>query len=673
MRAAIYARVSTPRQARDRKTDQQVARLEHYAEQKGWALDDGRVYLDEGHSGASLNRPGLDALRDAAAMAEFEVVLVAAPDRLARKYVHQVLLLEELQGRGCRVEFLERPMSQDPNDQLLLQIRGAVAEYERTLIAERMRRGRLAKLRAGQLLPWMRVPFGYRTDPERPRDPQGLRVEEYEAAIVRQMFAWYLEQGATLGGVARRLVGAGVLTPTGKRSWSRSTIRGILKNPAYVGNAYGHCTRLVPAKARRSPLGPVGAGLTAKRRPEEEWIGVSVPEIVERETFDLVQEKLSQNRKFASRNNKSHRYLLRTLVSCGACGQGSNARTSWDGRSYYVCRGHGEIVAEQRCQARHAPGAQLDELVWEDLCEVLTHPEHVEHALRRAHGGEWLPQELKARLESVGKALAHTERQRERLLDAYLGGVLELAEFERKRKELEGRADALLAQKRQLEAAAGERTELAGIADSIEGFCEQVRAGLANATFEQKRRLVELLIDRVIVSDEEVEIRYVVPTSPEGPHQPFCHLRTDYLDRLPGRILARQHPPRTPAPKQVKDGVRDVPLRPLRRTATLFGRGEQRFEDGPLLVGEVGRVARWGQDGLRASGERTSASYFDGRQKRRNPSLQNSLYTDAGVIAQDFPGCPSLVVPERVPYRTGSTVGISTVVKLSSEGSKAGY
>src|SRR5215213_4768574 len=533
MRAAIYARVSTPRQARNLKIDQQVARLERYVQRKGWSLDRERVYFDEGYSGASLNRPGRDALRDAAAMAEFEVVLVAAPDRLARKYVHQVLLLEELQGRGCRVEFAERPMSQDPNDQLLLQIRGAVAEYERTLIAERMRRGRLAKLRSGQLLPWMRVPFGYRTDPERPRDPQGLRVEEYEAAIVRQMFAFYLEQGATLGGVARRLVEAGVLTPTGKRSWSRSTIRGILKNPAYVGNAYGHCTRLVPAKARRSPLEPVGAGLTAKRRPEEEWIGVSVTKIVGQETFDVVQHKLSQNRKFASRNNKSHRYLLRTLVSCGACGRGSNARTSWDGRSYYVCRGHAEIVSEQRCRTRRAPGARLDELVWEDLCEVLTNPEHVEYALQRAHAGEWLPQELKARLESVGKALAHSERQRERLLEAYLGGVLELAEFERKRKELEGRTDALLAQERQLEASARERTELAGIADSIEEFCERVRAGLANATFEQKRRLVELLIDRVIFSDEEVEIRYVVPTSPEGPHQPFCHLRTDYLPLLP--------------------------------------------------------------------------------------------------------------------------------------------
>jgi len=154
---------------------------------------------------------------------------------------------------------------------------------------------------------------------------------------------------------------------------------------------------------------------------------------------------------------------------------------------------------------------------------------------------------VKTRLQSVSKASAQTERQRERLLDACLGGVLELAEFERKRKELEARTDSLLAQKRQLDASARERTELARIADSIEEFREQVRVGLADANFEQKRRLVELLIDRVIVNDEEVEIRYVVPTSPEGPHQPFCHLRTDYLLPLPqvasGRAAAARPRP----------------------------------------------------------------------------------------------------------------------------------
>lgn len=558
MRAAIYARVSTLRQAKAQKIDEQLERLKARVEQKGFTLEREHVYLDEGYSGASLNRPGLDTLRDAAAMAEFEILLITAPDRLARKYVHQVLLIEELQEHGCQVEFMERPMTSDPNDQLLLQIRGAVAEYERTLITERMRRGRLAKLRAGQLLPWMRVPFGYRTDPERPRDPAGLRVDDYEAAIVQEMFAWYLEQGGTLGSIARRLTQRGVPTPTGKSTWHRSTIRNMLKNSAYIGNAYGHCTHLVPAKARRSPMEPVGGGVTINRRPEDEWITVTVPQIVDSETFDLVQEKLSHNQRFALRNNKSHRYLLRTLVSCGTCRQGSNARTTWRGHSYYVCRGHSEIVTEQRCRTRHVPTTQLDELVWQDLCEVLTHPEHIKDALQRAHGGEWLPQELKARLGSLEKAIAHIERQDQRLLDAYLGGIVEFTEFERKRKELTQRSNALLAQKRQLQATARERAELSGIADSIEKFCEQVKTSLSNATFQQRRSLAELLIDRVVVTDEEVEIRYVIPTSQDGPHQPFCHLRTDYQDRLPGREVVRQQSPVAAALEHVEDGVEDL-------------------------------------------------------------------------------------------------------------------
>ena len=132
------------------------------------------------------------------------------------------------------------------------------------------------------------------------------------------------------------------------------------------------------------------------------------------------------------------------------------------------------------------------------------------------------------------KAIAQTERQNKRLLDAYLGGVVELDEFERKRKELKGRSDALLVQKRQPEAAARGHTELSRVADSIERFCEQVNACLTDATFEQRRALAEPLIDRVIVINEEVEIRHVVPTCREGPHEPFCHLRKDYLDGLPG-------------------------------------------------------------------------------------------------------------------------------------------
>jgi DNA invertase Pin-like site-specific DNA recombinase len=160
MRIALYARVSTQRQNQMQTIEQQLERLQEHVQQHGWECQEAWVFRDDGHSGASLKRPGLDRLRDQASQAQFDRVLITAPDRLARKYVHQMLLIEELEKHGCLVEFVERPMSQDPHDQLLLQIRGAVAEYERNLIADRMRRGRLQKYRAGMLLPWSSAPMG---------------------------------------------------------------------------------------------------------------------------------------------------------------------------------------------------------------------------------------------------------------------------------------------------------------------------------------------------------------------------------------------------------------------------------------------------------------------------------------------------------------------------------
>jgi DNA invertase Pin-like site-specific DNA recombinase len=277
MRAAVYARVSTTRQAQAQTIEQQLDRLQAAVAERGWTLDEQHVYRDDGYSGTSLGRPGLDRLRDHAALAELDLVLVTAPDRLARNYVHQVLLLDELGRHGLKVEFLDRPMSHDPHDQLLLQIRGAVAEYERTLIAERMRRGRQAKLRAGTLLPWTTPPFGYRLDPERPRDAAAVRVEPSEAVLVAQLFDWYLEPQATVYRLTKRLTDLGVATPTGKPRWNAASVRGILRNPAYTGRAQTNRTRVVPARRRKSALLPVGPGESHTPRPAEDWIAVPVP------------------------------------------------------------------------------------------------------------------------------------------------------------------------------------------------------------------------------------------------------------------------------------------------------------------------------------------------------------------------------------------------------------
>jgi site-specific DNA recombinase len=541
MRAAVYARVSTTRQAQAQTIEQQLDRLRTAVAGRGWELGDQHVYRDDGYSGASLSRPGLDRLRDHAALADLDVVLVTAPDRLARNYVHQVLLIEELAGHGCQVEFLDRPMSDDPHDQLLLQIRGAVAEYERTLITERMRRGRHARLRAGTLLPWTRPPFGYRLDPDRPRDAAAVRIEAGEAVLVAQLFDWYLEPAATLYQLTARLAGLGVATPTGKPRWTVASVRGILRNPAYAGRALTNRTRPAPARRRKSALLPAGPGITHAPRPEEEWIEVPVPPIVTEETFAQVQAKLGANQQSAARNTR-HEYLLRALVSCGACRLACTGRQSAAGYRYYLCRGRSDSLRAaqgRRCTARYIPAVQLDELVWADLCALLTDPAQITHALARAQSGAWLPQELQARQAAIGHALRQLGVQQQRLMDAYLAEVITLAELQRKRQDLDRRHATLLAQQRQLDAAATQRMELQAVADGIDAFCQATRAGLAAATFEQRRQLAELLIDRVIVTDDQVDIRYVLPTSPNGPHRPFCQLRKDHLAVLPpGFVLA---------------------------------------------------------------------------------------------------------------------------------------
>jgi len=264
MRIAVYVRVSTRNQAESQTIEQQLERLRAHLQAQGWTLPDDHIFRDDGYSGAALNRPGLDRLRDQVVARAFDLVLIVAPDRLARKYVHQVLLIEELERAGCQVEFLDRPMSHDPHDQLLLQIRGAVAEYERALITERMRRGRLSKFRAGVLLPWTRPPYGYRLDPERPRDPKGVRLEPAEAAMVAEIFAAYLQDGAGLISVAKTLFTQHMPSPTGKQRWACRPFAAcsrIRRTP--VKSMPGACT-ITPRKCGvRRPI-PSGGRMTQR-------------------------------------------------------------------------------------------------------------------------------------------------------------------------------------------------------------------------------------------------------------------------------------------------------------------------------------------------------------------------------------------------------------------------
>src|SRR4051794_11092105 len=566
MRIAIYVRVSTQRQAQTQTIEQQIDRLRAHLQTQGWPLPEANVFRDDGYSGASLKRPGLDRLRDRAAQASFDTIFITDPDRLARNYVHQVLLLEELQKHGCRVEFLDRPMSQDPHDQLLLQIRGAVAEYERTLIAERMRRGRQRQFEAGKMLPWTRAPYGYRMAVDRPRDPSGVYQDPTEAAVVAEMFAWYLEGRHTLHGLVDHLHELGVPSPSGKPHWSGPSVRGILRNPVYTGRVYANRTRCRVAQVRRSATHPIGGPQgTATPLPEREWIEVgAVPAVVTREQFDHVQAKLAANQSFSARNNKVGTYLLRSLVSCGGCGLACLARRLPPRNSYYVCTGKSRAARHRNgstCESRYVPSQAIDDLVWEDLCDLLRHPAAVAEAFRLASVGAWHPQEFQARRDRLRQGKASLAQQLERLTEAYLGGVIPLPEYERRRNEIGARDASLAEQERRLSGEADRLNETVGLAASLEAFCERVSAGLEAATFDQRRQLVELLIDRVVVTGDEIEIRYVLPTSPQSEHVRFCHLRSDYFHHpTPGDHLELL------APLRPADDLDHIPamLRPPR-------------------------------------------------------------------------------------------------------------
>jgi site-specific DNA recombinase len=235
-----------------------LARRRAHRAAQGEELPSEQIVRDDGDRGARLNRPGLDHRRDAVKAAACDRVLVTTPDRLARNYGHHMVLLEEGERVGCRVEFLERLMSQDPPDPLGLQIRRAVAAYERTRSAERLRRGRQMTRRAGVLLPWTTTPYGDRVDPERPRDPAGVHIEPAEGAIVRELFTRYVDAHETRRGLVKYRLGLGLPSPRGRARWSAASVRGILTHPTDTGQVSSGRNRLRPARARRSATQPIG-------------------------------------------------------------------------------------------------------------------------------------------------------------------------------------------------------------------------------------------------------------------------------------------------------------------------------------------------------------------------------------------------------------------------------
>lgn len=249
--AAIYARVSSERQAEENTIENQMADLADRVGADGLDLTQELTFVDEGYSGSTLVRPALERLRDLVAAGAVDRLYVHSPDRLARRYAHQVLLVDEFQRGGVEVIFLNRELGKTPEDELLLQVQGMMAEYERAKILERSRRGKRHAAASGSVNVLCGAPYGYRYVTKHEGGGQArYEIIAEEARVVRQIFEWVGRDRLSIGEVRRRLTQAKEPTRKGKTAWDRSVIWNMLKNPAYMGEAAFGKTRSGPLKPK---------------------------------------------------------------------------------------------------------------------------------------------------------------------------------------------------------------------------------------------------------------------------------------------------------------------------------------------------------------------------------------------------------------------------------------
>ncbi len=325
IQAASYARVSSEQQAEAKTIASQIAALRARVAADGLALPDEQQFVDEGYSGATLIRPALEQLRDLIAAGGIDRLYVHSPDRLARTYAYQVLLIDEFQRAGVEVIFLNRELGRSPEDELLLQVQGMVAEYERAKILERSRRGKRHAAQNGDVSVLTTAPYGYLYLRKQDSGGEGcFEIVLEEARVVRQVFAWVGRDRLSIGEVVRRLNTAGERTRTGKSVWDRTTSWGMLKNPAYMGQAAFGKTRAGSLQSRLRAQR--GRSLHPRRAysttdvPQDEWISIPVPALVSEELFAAVQAQLEENRRRARQGERGARYLLQGLVVCRQCG-----------------------------------------------------------------------------------------------------------------------------------------------------------------------------------------------------------------------------------------------------------------------------------------------------------------------------------------------------------------
>lgn len=549
--AAIYARVSSDRQKENHTIESQVTALIQYAETHEYLAPPEWRFLDEGYSGATLLRPGLEALRDLAAGGQLEAVLIYSPDRLSRKYAYQVLLAEELSRCGVAVIFLKAPSGDTPEDQLLVQFQGMIAEYERAQIAERSRRGKRYRAQQGLVNVLSGAPFGYRYVKKSEHSAAYYEVIESEAKVVQMVFDVYTRQDQSINAIARLLNQREIPTRKGEARWERSTVWGMLRNPAYPGRACFGKTEIRPRQRITRPLrqrnGLASRNSANHERPCQDWIEIAVPALISEEVFALAQEQLEKNKHHSPRHTIEPT-LLQGMLVCERCGYAlyrTSTRTSRQKIYYYRCLGSDAYrhLKGALCDSRPIRQDYLDLAVWTEILRLLEDPSLIQTELNRRLEAARNTDPLRQRVDGLQREQARLANRMERLVTAYQEDLLSLDELRRRIPELRKQQQAVQSELESLETAAANQTKYLHLVDSLADFRGRVRARADTLDVVTRQKILRLLVKEILVDKDSITIRHSIPfvprsgpdgTTPPAPESPTPKRGSSYLLRSGG-------------------------------------------------------------------------------------------------------------------------------------------
>jgi site-specific DNA recombinase len=528
--AAIYARVSSDQQKEDNTIASQTAALKEFASAQGFDVPEDWVFEDAGYSGASLVRPGLERIRDLAAEGHIQAVLIHSPDRLSRKYAYQVLLSEEFSRHGVETVFIKAPQSTTPEEQLLVQFQGMIAEYERAQILERSRRGKRHRAKAGEVGVLSSAPYGYRYIKKTEEAPARFEILAAEAEVVRTIFAQYTVEALSIGAIARLLNDQGVPTRHRAPRWERSTVWGMLRNPAYQGTACFGKTQTAPRRRVTRPLRLSGRSrrgdTTATERPRAEWIEIPIPPLISEDTFALAAERLADNKRFALRRTLEPS-LLQGMVSCKKCGHAlsrTSTRSSARKIHYYRCIGSDawRRLAGAICDSRPIRQDLLDQVVWTEVVRLLEDPTLIGAELNRRLAAARAAEPTRRRQEALERELIRVTKAMDRLVTAYQEDLVSLEELRRRVPDLRRREQGVKAELRSIADQTAERTATLRLAETLSAFLTRLRTHAQTLDIHERQRIVRLLVKEVLVADNTIVIRHSIPVhaSPPGDSDP---------------------------------------------------------------------------------------------------------------------------------------------------------